>query len=426
MTASSDTLLSLAQLSDRRVVRRSLWRRFIFKILERFREDALELRLPEGVVIQLGGQSREDAPACLEIRSERFFRRLILFGEIGFGESFTAGEWDSPDVARVLRFFIRNVEDNPGVTGHRRETLLFNLLARFQRWGHWLRRNTKANSRANISAHYDLSNEFYGLWLDQTWTYSSAYFESPEQPLEKAQEAKYRRLAERLELRPGQHVLEIGCGWGGCALYLARHYGVKVTGITISHEQWALARQRVEAAGLADCIDIRFCDYRDIEGQFDAIVSIEMLEAVGHEFLDTFFRRCQQLLKRDGLLGMQVILSPDSRYEISRKSADWIKKHIFPGGQLPSLAAINAAINRGGELSLLGLESFGQHYAKTLRLWRERFHEQIDHVKDLGFDSQFTRKWHFYLSYCEAAFATANINVAQFVYAFPNRETEPV
>lgn len=426
VSSSTDSIVSVSVESAKRLRSPSWSRRLVLRILRRFTADALELRLPEGGVLRIGSDSRESHPARLEVKSERVFRRLVLQGEIGFGEAFMAGEWESPDVARVLRFFIRNVDNNPGVTGHRRDSLVFNLLAQAQRWGHLLRRNTRRQSRENISAHYDLSNEFYGLWLDETWTYSSAFFEHHDQPLKEAQEAKYRRLAERLDLRPGQRVLEIGCGWGGCALYLARHYGVHVTGVTISRAQWMLARQRVAEAGLEEQVEIRFCDYRDLEGTFDAIVSIEMLEAVGHEFLDAFFHKCQALLKRNGLLGMQVILSPDSRYEAGRKSADWIKKHIFPGGQLPSVAAINGAINRGGELTLQYLESFGQHYAKTLRLWRERFHEQLDGITDLGFDRTFVRKWHYYLAYCEAAFATANINVAQFVYAFPNREEPPV
>ncbi|MFW6352987.1 MAG: class I SAM-dependent methyltransferase [Verrucomicrobiota bacterium] len=407
-------------------VPRSWSRRIVLGMLGRFTRDALELELPEGRVLRFGGESVEVQPARLQIRGPGFFRRVVRDGEIGFGEGFMAGEWDSEDVTRLLRFFIRNIDQGPGRRhkGQHAWSPFYNLFAHAQRWSHWLRRNTRRNSQRNIAAHYDLSNAFYALWLDRSWTYSSAYFERPGQPLEDAQEAKYRRLAERLDLRPGQRILEIGCGWGGCAVYLARHYGVHVTGLTISREQYDFASRRVAAAGLGEQVDIRFCDYREMEGEFDAIVSIEMLEAVGHEFLEAYFRQCQRLLKRDGLLGLQVILSPDSRYEMGRKSADWIKKHIFPGGQLPSVAAINNAINRTGELTLHGLESFGHHYARTLRIWRERFNEQLDHVTALGFDTAFVRKWNFYLCYCEAAFATGHINVAQIVYAFPNRETD--
>jgi cyclopropane-fatty-acyl-phospholipid synthase len=396
-------------------------RKLLLRLLDQLDADALELHLPDGSRANFGASTREELPAVIRVRSEEFFRRVLLHGEIGFGEAFMAGDWDSPDVTRVIRFFLRNAEATPGLASNRRSPLLFNLLRQLSRFRHWLRRNTVENSQRNIAAHYDLSNEFYRLWLDDTLTYSSAYFEAPDQPLRDAQEAKYRRLAERLQLRPGQRVLEIGCGWGGNAIFLARHYGVHVTGITISREQLALGRERVRTAGLEHLVDLQFRDYREVEGSFDAIVSIEMLEAVGHEFLRPYFAQCHRLLKRSGLLGLQVILSPDSRYEAGRKSADWIKKHIFPGGQLPSIPALNAAINHTGDLYLHHLDSFGQHYAQTLRLWRERYHAQLHRVRDLGLDETFIRRWHYYLSYCEGAFATAHINVAQLVYARPNR-----
>lgn len=425
MSTTSDTSLPLS-VTDKRAACRTWCRRIVFSLLDGLPRDSLELRLPEGEVLRFGSTSCEAEPARMTVRRQRFFRRVVLGGEIGFGEAFTDGDWESDDLARVLRFFVRNVDANPTMSGAHRRMFLVNLMGGLQRLGHWLRRNTKTGSRSNIAAHYDLSNRFYGLWLDSTWTYSSAFFEAPSQSLEDAQEAKYRRLAERLQLQPGQHVLEIGCGWGGCALHLAKNFGVKVTGVTISQEQFDLARQRVAEAGLEGQIDIRFCDYRDLDGQFDAIISIEMLEAVGHDFLETYFRKCQRLLRRTGQLGLQVILAPDSRYEEARKSADWIKKHIFPGGQLPSLAAINRAINETGDLTLQHFESFGIHYAKTLRLWRERFNAELERVRQLDFDEIFIRKWNYYLAYCEAAFDTHNINVAQFVYAFPNRETGPL
>lgn len=421
-TDQSPLDVSLNDSSPQARSRGPLSRRLVFDILREFASDALELNLPDGSVFRFGTKSREAEPARIHVHDERCFRRILAAGEIGFGEGYVAKDWDTGDIARVIRFFIRNIDHNPALGGSRSRRVLFNLFATVNRGRHWLRRNTRRNSRANIAEHYDLSNEFYGLWLDPTWSYSSAFFEHADQSLEAAQENKYRRLAERLDLRRGQRVLEIGCGWGGCALHLARHFDIHVTGITISQEQYGFARQRVREAGLEDRVDIRFCDYRDIRGQFDAIVSIEMLEAVGHQFLPRYFAQCHRLLKRTGQLGLQVILSPDSRYHEGRKSADWIKKHIFPGGQLPSVAAINSAINRTGDLTLQHLESFGLHYATTLHLWRDRFNQQVDKVRALGFDTPFIRKWNYYLSYCEAAFATANINVAQFVYARPNRE----
>ncbi len=396
--------------------------RCILSILQGFTEDSLEIRLPDGSSLRVGGTTCEEQPARIDFIREQAFRRMLFAGEIGFGEAYVEGDWQTDDIARVIRFFLRNVENNPGVSGSRQRRFLFNLLSLGNRFQHWLRRNTRRQSQVNISKHYDLSNNFYSLWLDATWTYSSAYFADANQPLPEAQENKYRRLADSLGLKPGQHVLEIGCGWGGCALYLARHYGVRVTGITISREQYALARQRVAEADLEDQIEILFTDYRDVQGSFDAIISVEMIEAVGHSFLKPFFEQCHHLLKRSGRLALQAILAPDARYDKMRRESDWIKKYIFPGGQLPSLAAINAAINRTGELNLLSFDSFGQHYAKTLALWRQLFNAQIEEVKKLGFDEQFIRKWNYYLSYCEGAFSTSHINVAHIVYGFPNTE----
>ncbi len=376
------------------------------------------MQFPGGSVETHGSESAEPSHAIIKVQHEDFFRRLTVFGEIGLGEGYMAGDWESPDVPRVLRFFVRNMHGLNQSSGHR---LLLNMGRQAARFGHWLRRNTRGNSLRNISAHYDLSNDFYSLWLDPTWTYSSARFDEPGQSLEDAQEGKYRNLAEHLQLQPGQRILEIGCGWGGNAIFLARNYGVHVTGLTISTEQLKKARERVRLEGLEDQVDLRFCDYRDADGCFDAIVSVEMLEAVGHQFLRTFFHQCHRLLRPSGLLGLQVILSPDARYHRGRRSADWIKKHIFPGGQLPSFAAINRAINCTGDLNLAHFETMGLHYARTLQLWRERFLQQVSEVRQLGFDDRFIRKWVYYLSYCQAAFETANINVAQMIYVRPNR-----
>lgn len=394
----------------------------VMGLIQCFQNDQMEITFPNGDRQFIGDKLHhgESAPAQLTIKCKGFFTRIFQDGEIGFGEAYVAGDWDTNDLPRVIRYFIRNGEYSPSFYGAKHPPLFYNLYKNYSRLSHWLRRNTKKNSRKNISAHYDLNNNFYRLWLDQSMTYSSAYFERKEQPLQDAQKAKYDRLARRLKLQPGQHVLEIGCGWGGNAIHLATHYGVHVTGITISKEQLTLAQERVRAAGLEDRIELMFCDYRDVEGQFDAIVSIEMLEAVGHEFLQPYFEQCHRLLKASGLLGLQVILSPDSRYEFGRKTSDWIKKHIFPGGQCPSVAAINHAINQTSDLYLHHLESFGLHYAETLRQWRNVFNKHLEDVRQLGFDESFIRKWNYYLSYCEGGFDTAQINVAQLVYARPN------
>ncbi|MCD8482103.1 MAG: cyclopropane-fatty-acyl-phospholipid synthase family protein [Verrucomicrobia bacterium] len=399
----------------------SFARRIILGLLRDFTKGRLEFTLPDGHVLVFGDPNLQAVDvARITIHRERFFRHVLFYGDIGFGECFMDGDWSSDDVPAVLAFFLQNIEQTPGLAGSRRREWLVNILKWANRLGHVFRRNTKSNSCRNIQEHYDLSNEFYAMWLDATWTYSSAYFQSPSESLEQAQNNKYRQLCEKLHLKPGMEVLEIGCGWGGFAIFAARHFGVKVTGLTISNEQLAKARARVAEAGLDDQIQILFRDYRDMTGTFDAIVSIEMLEAVGHAFLRDYFAQCHNLLKPQGVLGLQVIVTPDNRYEYGRKSVDWIQKHIFPGGQLPSLTAIQQAINRTGDMYLQHLESFGLHYAETLRRWRETFNSRLDDVLQQGFDQRFVRKWNYYLCYCEAAFQQRNINVAQMVFTRPN------
>jgi cyclopropane-fatty-acyl-phospholipid synthase len=251
-------------------------------------------------------------------------------------------------------------------------------------------------------------------------TYSSAYFNKDGISLEDAQYAKYERLCQQLRLKPTDHVLEIGSGWGGNAIYMAKHYGCKVTSLTISEEQLKLACERVKAEGLTDKVEILLKDYRELEGTYDKIVSVEMLEAVGDKFLDTYFRQVSTLLKKDGILAIQVITSPDSRYDSLKKGVDWIQKHIFPGSLLPSVAAINGSINRTSDLTMVDLKDLGLHYATTLKLWFEQFNANLSKAKKLGFDDTFIRKWNYYLCYCEAAFAMRNINVMHLVYTRPN------
>jgi cyclopropane-fatty-acyl-phospholipid synthase len=251
-------------------------------------------------------------------------------------------------------------------------------------------------------------------------TYSSAYFEKEGMELSNAQIAKYESLCKSMKIKPGDHVLEIGSGWGGNAIHLAKNHNCKVTTVTISEEQFKFAKEKIEKENLSDKIEVKLMDYRLISGQFDKIISIEMLEAVGHEFFDVFFKKCHDLLKPKGVLGFQVITCPDSRYDSLRKGVDWIQKHIFPGSLLPSVSALNGSINRTGEMTLMNLKEMGLHYAQTLRMWREKFNENLDEVKALGFDDKFIRKWNYYFSYCEAAFDMRNISVMQMVYTRPN------
>jgi cyclopropane-fatty-acyl-phospholipid synthase len=343
-----------------------------------------------------------------------------LFGDIGFGEAYVDGLWDTDNITNVIKWVLLNIDNAPGVSGSKMQSAALNILKVFNKITHLNRRNTLKGSRKNISEHYDLNNDFFASFLDPTMTYSSAYFNKDGISLEDAQYAKYERLCQQLRLKPTDHVLEIGSGWGGNAIYMAKHYGCKVTSLTISEEQLKLACERVKAEGLTDKVEILLKDYRELEGTYDKIVSVEMLEAVGDKFLDTYFRQVSTLLKKDGILAIQVITSPDSRYDSLKKGVDWIQKHIFPGSLLPSVAAINGSINRTSDLTMVDLKDLGLHYATTLKLWFEQFNANLSKAKKLGFDDTFIRKWNYYLCYCEAAFAMRNINVMHLVYTRPN------
>jgi cyclopropane-fatty-acyl-phospholipid synthase len=286
----------------------------------------------------------------------------------------------------------------------------------FNRALHLLRPNSLTTSKRNIAEHYDLGNSFYKLWLDPTMTYSAAKFTSEAQTLEEAQRAKYDALCQKLRLQPNDRVLEIGCGWGGFSIHAATNYGCHVTGVTISKAQHEEALRRVRDAGLSDKIDIRLEDYRKIEGQFDKIASIEMLEAVGDKYLETYFAKCDSLLAPHGLLAFQCITVPDNEYDDLRKGTDWIQKHIFPGSLLLSVARVNQAINRTGHMILHNFEDMGAGYSRTLREWWITFNDKLDDVRQLGFDDRFIRKWNYYLRYCEAAFASRCISVVQACY----------
>lgn len=394
----------------------------VMRTLRSFAHGGLRVVLPDGKH-QVFGEEGAPISAEIRIRDQAFFKHVALFGNVGFGESYVHGDWDTDDIAAVISWFILNIAKNQGATASSAKVAGVNLLRGYNRLLHLLRPNSVTTSRRNIAEHYDLGNDFYSLWLDKTMTYSAARFESAEQSLEEAQASKYDALCQKLDLKPTDHVLEIGCGWGGFCTHAARTYGCRVTAVTISKEQHAYATARVEREGLADKIEIRMQDYRHIEGQFDKIASIEMLEAVGDQFLETWFAKCHELLKPDGLLAFQAITTPDCRHSNLRKGVDWIQKHIFPGSLLLSLARLNEAANRTGDLFLHGLEDLGAGYAKTLSLWHDQFNARLDDVKSLGFDGNFVRKWNFYLKYCEAAFATRNISVVQAVYTRPNNTT---
>lgn len=394
-----------------------------WRVISAMRRGTLEITLPDGSQRHIGGQ--ETGPlASLHIRDPRFYRDCVLQADVGFGESYVNGYWDSEDIAAVVRWFLINREETPGLSGSQRKSpLLYNALGILNKIRYKLRANTIGNSRKNIHEHYDLSNPFFGLFLDGSMTYSCAYFQHPEQDLEAAQIAKYDTLCKKLHLTADDHVLEIGSGWGGFSIHAAKTYGCRVTTVTISNQQYDYALRRIAEEGLSDRITIELKDYRHITGQFTKIASIEMLEAVGDEFLETYFAQCSRLLTPDGLLGIQVITCPDARFQHMKQGMDFVQKHIFPGSLLPSVARINQAVNRTSDLCLLGLEDMAHFYAKTLKIWHERFQAQVDKVQGLGFSQGFIRKWRYYLGYCESAFAARNISVVQIIYTRPNNLT---
>lgn len=400
----------------------SFYERIVIDMLSKMDKGRLDVTLPDGHMVSLGN-GEDNVKADMSINDDDFFRRCVLYGDVGFGEAYSDGIWDTSSITNVIKWFLLNIDNAPNVSGSEAKTAVLGMLKLFNKIYHARRSNTLSTARKNISEHYDLSNEFFSLWLDPSMTYSSAYFKSPEMSLEEAQKEKYDRLSRLMRLKPEHHVLEIGSGWGGNAIHMASNYGCKVTSITISEEQQKLATERVKAAGLSDKVKIVLEDYRIIEGQYDRIVSIEMLEAVGAKFYDEYFRQVHRLLKQDGLVALQVITCPDSRFEELRRGVDWIQKHIFPGSLLPSVGAMNKAINNTGDLTLVDLKDLGQHYARTLATWRENFNRVKDKIEKIGFDDPFQRKWNYYLSYCEAAFAMRNINVMQLLYSRPNNLT---
>lgn len=399
------------------------FRRLVLDALAGLTRGCLRLELPEGAVQVIGTAAAGGPIAEIRVRREAFFARCFWSGDIGFAESYLEGEWDSPDLTAVIGHFIRNVEDAPTLSGSRRARAAgLNLLRFANRVGHLLRPNTRAIARRNIAQHYDLSNDFFALWLDPSMMYSAARWpaHAPGLTLEEAQREKNDALCRRLRLQPADHVLEIGTGWGGWSIHAARTYGCRVTTVTISREQFEFARRRVREEGLADRVEVQWRDFRDLTGRYDKIVSIEMLEAVGHRHQETFAGVVARLLKPDGLLALQFITCPDSRYGQFRRGVDFIQKHIFPGSLLLSANRMNDLLARAGGFVLHALDDFGPDYARTLRLWREAFRARLDAVRALGFDERFIRKWTYYLCYCEAAFALRNISVVHTLHTRPN------
>jgi cyclopropane-fatty-acyl-phospholipid synthase len=391
--AASDRKAPKARLLDR------IARAVLLRAAKRMRAGRLVVVLPDGSRHAFGDRAAAEAGE-LRVHDESALVRILLGGEIGAGEAYMDGLWSSPDLPALLAVVARNREALAVPDGWWRAPL--RLRARL---AHALRRNTRVGSRRNIEAHYDLGNDFYRLFLDETLTYSSALFAHAGEPLADAQRRKYAAIAERAGLKSGDHVLEIGTGWGGFAVYAAGELGCRVTTITISRSQHDLATERVRAAGLADRVDVQLRDYRDVVGTYDAIVSIEMLEAVGAEYLTTFFQACDRALRPGGRLALQVICFPDVAYGPQLRGANWIQTYIFPGGVLPSLAAIERSLHPTRFL-VRGVNDISSSYVLTLRAWRSAFLDRLDEVRAMGFDERFIRMWEYYLSISEAGFAT--------------------
>jgi cyclopropane-fatty-acyl-phospholipid synthase len=397
--------------------------RMVVRVLEKMPLGGLRLEYPDGRVRHFGEPGARVTARVFLRDDEAFFKRCAFYGNIGMGEAYTDGIWDTDDIAAVISWFVFNVNSLQGADASSSSLAGVNLLKIVNWFRHLRRENTIENSRRNIAEHYDLGNEFYRLWLDPTMTYSSARFESPVQSLEDAQIGKYDALCRKLRLSPGDHVLEIGCGWGGFAVHAVKNYGCRVTGLTLSEAQAEYAGKRVKDQGLEDRIEIRIQDYRHVEGRFDKIASIEMLEAVGDKFHESFFAKCAEVLTPDGLLGLQMITVPDCSYASLKKNVDWIQKHIFPGSLLLSVGRINEVLKKTGDLFMHDLEDLGADYARTLSTWYDNFNAVLDEVRPLGFDEPFIRSWNYYLKYCEAAFASRNISVVQAIYTRPNNTT---
>ena len=396
---SPDTIRFASPKLSRRLAKRAVLHR-----LQRLQTGRLDLMLPDRSVRTFG--EPEGTPhRAVHVRNDDFFWRLATAGDTGMGEAYMAGDFTCDDLTGVLELLVRNMN-------HLRTDGRFAQVPRriADRLQHLTRANTLAGSRANIGAHYDLNNDFFRLFLDPSMSYSCALYTHPGQPLAEAQQNKLRSIIAKAGIEADDHVLEIGCGWGGFALAAAAETGCRVTGITVSDHQFELATERVRAAGLSDRIDIQLCDYRHVQGHFDKVVSIEMLEAVGHRYFNTFFRTLDRVLAPGGRAVLQVITIPDQRYEHYRRSSDWINRHIFPGGHLPSLTALCNAATRSSHLLVDHIENIGDHYAPTLRAWRERFLANAEPIRRLGFDDIFLRTWEYYFSYCEAGFATRILN----------------
>jgi cyclopropane-fatty-acyl-phospholipid synthase len=390
-----------------------MWRKAVLKRLAGLTNGSLTV-IEADDYHHFGDPVASDLHATLRITDSRTWAEIALGGANGAAEAWIMGWWQSDDLTALVRVLCRNKSVLRGVDGG---------MAWFTRVGrsvaHWFHSNGRSAARKHIHAHYDLGNDFFQLFLDETMSYSSAIYPTAEASLLEAQLVKIDRLCKKLSLRPDQHLLEIGTGWGALAIHAARNYGCQVTTTTISQEQFDLATERVRAAGLEDQITVLFKDYRDLDGSYDRIVSVEMIEAIGHRHYGTFFNNVDRLLTDDGLAVIQAITIADQEFDRAKRSVDFIKRYIFPGSCIPSVTALTDAMTHSSSCSLVDMEDITPHYARTLSEWQQRFDEQIDSVKNLGYDEHFIRMWRYYLSYCEGGFAERSIGNIQIAVAKP-------
>jgi cyclopropane-fatty-acyl-phospholipid synthase len=384
-------------------------RKIFFESLRDLRDGNLEIVCPDETFTF--GRPNSELRAMAVVHDERFFVRALTGADIGMGESYMDGDWTTPDLVALVRVAVRNLR-----TLDAKHRVMSGIRAFASRMRHKLRANTISGSKKNIRAHYDLGNEFYELFLDSKMMYSSAYFQNENDSLEAAQREKIDMACRKLDMQPGDRVLEIGCGWGSFAIHAARNYGAHVTAVTISPAQFECATERVTRTNVAPgSAQVVMEDYRKLEGQYDKIVSIEMFEAVGFDHYDDFFGACDRLLTPDGSMFLQTITLCEQEIRDYRKRVDWIQTYIFPGSELASVLEIGRSLLRTGQLRMKDTESIGQHYAKTLSLWRERYFRRLAEVRQLGFDERFTRMWDFYLGWCEGAFRERYVDAAQLV-----------
>ncbi|MQT83025.1 MULTISPECIES: SAM-dependent methyltransferase [Pseudomonas] len=415
----SPSLVSKTSLSTTHNLTSALLRRGVLRQLSQLKSG--HLVVTENGERLIFGDSGAGLVGEVQIHDTSVWGMIASNGSIGAGEAFIHGYWSSPDLTKVIRVLVSNLDVLDAMEGG-----LARLGRPLIRGLHWINRNTRKGSQKNIAAHYDLGNDMFEQFLDPTMMYSAAQFLTADDTLEQAQLNKLQRICQKLDLKPADHLLEIGTGWGSMALYAAQHYGCKVTTTTLSKEQFDYTQARIEALGLQEQVTLLLEDYRDLTGQYDKLVSIEMIEAVGHHFLPSYFKQCARLLKPHGLMLLQAITIREQRYEQARSSVDFIQRYIFPGGALPSVQKMLEIVGKDTDMNLMHMEDFGLHYAKTLRLWHENFRRAHGRLTELGYDEYFLRLWEFYLCYCEGGFLERSIGTAQLLLAKPAAMPEPL